>query len=91
MRGAEELATWGSPPGERQSGVGLAQHGRISKAGRGHARSMLVEAAWATAKAPGPLHAFFVRASNPTAWPAIVRTDERHLNGADIPSSGPAG
>jgi transposase len=33
--------------------------GRISKAGRSHARAMLVEAAWAAAKAPGPLHAFF--------------------------------
>ena len=39
----------------------LAQHGRISKVGRSHARAMLVEAAWAAAKAPGPLHAFFVR------------------------------
>ncbi len=35
--------------------------GRISKIGRSHARAMLVEAAWAAAKAPGPLHAFFVR------------------------------
>ena len=35
-------------------------HGRISKAGRSHARAMLVEA-WAAAKTPGPLHAFFVR------------------------------
>ena len=31
------------------------------KAGRSHARAMLVEAAWAAAKTPGPLHAFFVR------------------------------
>ena len=42
-------------------GLGLAQHGRISKQGRAHARAMLVEAAWAAAKAPGPLHAFFIR------------------------------
>src|SRR3546814_342802 len=28
---------------------------------RSHARAMLVEAAWAAAKTPGPLHAFFVR------------------------------
>ncbi len=28
-----------------QSGLGLAQHGRISKRGRSHARAMLVEAA----------------------------------------------
>lgn len=38
-----------------------AHHGRISKIGRSHARPMLVEAAWIAAKAPGPLHAFFVR------------------------------
>ncbi len=51
----------GLNPRVRQSGLGLAQHGRISKAGRSHARAMLVEAAWAAAKSPGPLHAFFVR------------------------------
>ena len=45
----------------RQSGFGLAQHGRISKAGRSHARAMLVEATWAAAKAPGPLHASLMR------------------------------
>src|SRR5512147_2187950 len=45
----------------RQSGLGLAQHGRISKHGRSHARAMLIEAAWVAAKAPGPLHAFFIR------------------------------
>jgi len=31
----------------------FAQHGRISKRERSHARAMLVEAAWAAAKAPG--------------------------------------
>jgi len=51
----------GLNPRVRQSGLGLAQHGRISKVGRSHARAMLVEAAWAAAKSPGPLHAFFVR------------------------------
>lgn len=51
----------GLNPRVRQSGLGLAQHGRISKIGRSHARAMLVEAAWTAAKAPGPLHAFFVR------------------------------
>ena len=51
----------GLNPRVRQSGLGLAQHGRISKQGRAHARAMLVEAAWAAAKAPGPLHAFFIR------------------------------
>lgn len=52
---------FGLNPRVRQSGLGAAHHGRISKAGRSHARAMLVEAAWAAAKAPGPLHAFFVR------------------------------
>ena len=51
----------GLNPRVRQSGLGLAQHGRISKHGRAHARAMLVEAAWAAAKAPGPLRAFFLR------------------------------
>ena len=51
----------GLNPRVRQSGLGLAQYGRISKRGRSHARAMLVEAAWAAAKAPGPLRAFFLR------------------------------
>jgi transposase len=55
------VSYFGLNPRVRQSGLGLAQHGRISKTGRAHARAMLVEAAWAAAKAPGPLHAFFVR------------------------------
>ncbi|WP_187435384.1 IS110 family transposase [Bradyrhizobium cytisi] len=51
----------GLNPRVHQSGLGAAHHGRISKVGRSHARAMLVEAAWAAAKTPGPLHAFFVR------------------------------
>lgn len=51
----------GLNPRVRQSGLGFAQHGRISKHGRAPARAMLVEAAWAAAKAPGPFHAFFLR------------------------------
>ena len=43
------------------SGPGPAYHGRITKQGRGRARGMLVEAAWAAARAPGPLRAFFLR------------------------------
>jgi transposase len=53
----------GLNPRVRQSGLGLAQHGRISKVGRSHARAMLVEAAWAAAKAAGPLRAFGGRAA----------------------------
>ena len=41
-------------PSVRQSGPGPAYHGRITKQGRGHARGMLVEAAWAAARAPVP-------------------------------------
>jgi transposase len=55
------VSYFGFNPRVRQSGLGAAHHGRISKVGRSHARAMLVEAAWAAAKAPGPLHAFFVR------------------------------
>jgi transposase len=47
----------GLNPSVRQSGPGPAHHGRITKQGRGHARGMLVEAAWAAARAPGPLPA----------------------------------
>jgi transposase len=55
------VSYFGLNPRVRQSGLGAAHHGRISKVGRSHARAMLVEAAWAAAKSPGPLHAFFVR------------------------------
>lgn len=53
------VSYFGLNPRVRQSGLGPAYHGRISKAGRSHARAMLVEAAWAAAKAPGPLRGFF--------------------------------
>jgi transposase len=60
--GPDKLVSYfGLNPRVRQSGLGLAQHGRISKRGRAHARAMLVEAAWAASKAPGPLRAFFLR------------------------------
>jgi transposase len=48
----------GLNPRVRQSGGQPAQHGRITKQGRAHARGMLVEAAWAASKTPGPLCAF---------------------------------
>jgi transposase len=51
----------GLDPRVRQSGNQPARHGRISKQGRAQARGMLVEAAWACAKTPGPLRAFFLR------------------------------
>ncbi|WP_245435240.1 IS110 family transposase [Mesorhizobium sp. WSM3879] len=45
------VSYFGINPRVRQSGLGLAPYGRISKHGRSHARAMLVEAAWAAAKA----------------------------------------
>ena len=58
----EKLVSYlGLNPSVRQSGNGPAHHGRITKQGRAHARAMLVEAAWAAGRAPGPLRAFFVR------------------------------
>jgi transposase len=59
---SEKLVSYvGLNPRVRQSGLGLAQHGCISKHGRSHARALLVEAAWAASKAPGPLWAFCLR------------------------------
>jgi transposase len=52
---------FGLNPRVRQSGGQPAQHGRITKQGRAHARGMLVEAAWVAAKIPGPLRAFYER------------------------------
>jgi transposase len=51
----------GLDPNVRQSGAQPARHGRISKKGRAQARGMLIEAAWACAKTPGPLRAFYQR------------------------------
>ena len=48
----------GLDPKVRQSGDGPARTGSISKRGNAQARSVLVEAAWAAMRAPGPLRAF---------------------------------
>lgn len=58
---AKLVSYFGLNPRVRQSGLQPAQHGHISKAGRAHARAMLVEAAWSAANSPGPLRAFFLR------------------------------
>lgn len=61
---AEKLVSYfGLNPTVRQSGPGPAHHGRISKQGRGHARGLLVEAAWSASRTAGPLRAFFLRVS----------------------------
>ncbi|MGX5851875.1 transposase, partial [Mesorhizobium sp. PL10] len=58
----EKLVSYfGLNPRVRQSGDKPAYHGRITKQGRTHARSMLVEAAWVISGVPGPLRAFFMR------------------------------
>src|SRR5947208_14318898 len=44
-----------------QSGVGPANHGRISKQGSNSARHALVEACWSTVRQPGPIAAFYAR------------------------------
>jgi len=62
FRSPEKLVSYfGLNPSVYQSGLQPARHGHISKRGRSHARAMLVEAAWAASKAPGPLRAFFHR------------------------------
>jgi transposase len=42
-----------------QSGEGRAHHGRITKQGRTHAQTVLVEAAWQAVRGPGPLRALY--------------------------------
>ncbi|MCA1680980.1 MAG: IS110 family transposase [Actinobacteria bacterium] len=62
FRTPEQLVSYlGLNPRVRQSGGQPASHGRITKQGRAHARGMLVEAAWAASKTPGPLRAFYQR------------------------------
>jgi transposase len=55
------VSYFGLNPSVRQSREGPAFHGRISRQGRAHARAMLVEAAWATARTSCSLRAFFLR------------------------------
>jgi transposase len=59
--GDKLVAYFGLNPKVRQSGAQPAAHGRITKAGRAHARGMIVEAAWVASRAPGPLRAFYQR------------------------------
>ncbi len=65
----EQLVSYlGLNPSVSQSGDSPAKHGRITKAGRGQARGMLVEAAFAASRAPGPLRAFHRRAKARRGW-----------------------
>jgi hypothetical protein len=51
----------GLDPRARQSGVGPATHGHISKQGSWSVRHALVEASWSTVRQPGPIAAFYAR------------------------------
>jgi transposase len=55
------VSYFGLNPKVRQSGDAAPVHGRIAKAGRAQVRGVLVEAAWAASRAPGPLRAFHQR------------------------------
>lgn len=85
----------GLDPRVRQSGSQPAMTGlRITKVGRAHARGMLVEAAWAVRRTPGPLRVFWerVRARRGPqiaavalarklavlAWHLLIREEEYH-------------
>ena len=64
FKGPDQLVAYiGLNPSVYQSGEGRPQHGRITKQGRSHARTMLVEAAWQAVRGPGPLRAFYQRVS----------------------------
>ena len=51
----------GLDPKVRQSGIGAARHGRISKQGASQVRQMLAEAAFVAVSTPGPMRAFYER------------------------------
>jgi len=78
FEGPDRLVSYiGLNPSVHQSGEGPARHGRITKQGRSHARTMLVEAAWQAVRGPGPLRAFYQRVAtrrgNPIAVVAVAR------------------
>lgn len=78
FKAPDQLVSYiGLNPSVHQSGEGRPQHGRITKQGRTHARTMLVEAAWQAMRGPGPLRAFYqrvsARRSNHIAAVAVAR------------------
>lgn len=58
---AKLVGYFGLDPRVRQSGSHPVRYGSITKRGQVHARTVLVEAAWAAIKAPGPLRGFYQR------------------------------
>ena len=76
----ERLVSYlGLNPRVKQSGAQPASHGRITKQGRAHARGMLVEAAWAAVKTPGPLRAFYERIRSRRGMQVAVLATARKL------------
>jgi transposase len=69
--GAHAASYLGLVPATRQS-ADHCHHGPITKAGRGHARWVLVQAAHAVAEHPGPLGAFFRRLAHRKGNPNIA-------------------
>ena len=69
----------GLNPRVKQSGGQPASHGRITKQGRAYARGMLVEAAWAASKTPGPLRAFYERVRGRRGMQIAVAATARKL------------
>jgi transposase len=60
--GLDQLVAYmGLNPSVHQSGNCRPQHGRITKLGRTHARTMLVEAAWQAVRSPGPSRGYYQR------------------------------
>jgi transposase len=78
------VAYVGLNPKVRQSGNGAPVHGRISKAGRAHARGVLVEAAWSASRAPGPLRAFYERIKAPPRFSDRHRGRRAQDDGAGL-------
>jgi hypothetical protein len=72
----DRLAAYvGLNPKVRQSGNSAPVHGRISKAGRGQVRGLLVEAAWSASRAPGPLRAVLSTDPGASRFPDRGRRD----------------
>ena len=68
----------------RQSGSLPARHGGISKQGSSEARHLLVEAAWAAIRTPGPLRAFGERIPSLASSPWIRTQPHRRFSRASL-------
>jgi len=88
------IAAWGSierfaDPAHAASYLGLVPvtkqsgdrcyHGPITKAGNGHARSMMIQAAQHLATEPGPLGAFFRKIAKRKCWNVAVTATARKM------------